>query len=252
MAYNVLVLAPDVTFKYGLSANTLCASALGWYGDFGIVRDSVFKQNGNHNTPGLWSDGITIGSDNAQILRNHIVDSSDVGLVLMSGKNMLVQDNLIEQPTQTVFGGLVVFRQLDPSGNPLSDGDYSGTFAQNNTLECNQHCIIGLHVGARPWEEGANARVFGVTVRNNVVNDSSFGVSVALAGSVALPVHVYQNQAAGAFTESFPRLCSNNLLNGGSNYNLSPLNDIQGNPVDSVIDFNGDNPAIYTTKPMCR
>jgi hypothetical protein len=250
--YNILVLASDVTFKYGMSTNGLCASGLGWYGDYGIVRDSVFRSNGNHNTAGLWSDGITIGSYNAQILRNHIVDSSDVGLVLMYGKNALVQDNLIEQPLQTVFGGLVVFRQLDANGNPLSDGDYSGAFVQNNTLECDQHCFLGLHIGARPWENVENARVYGVTVRNNIVHDSSFGISVALAGSAASPIHIYQNVASGAFTQSFTRLCSNNLLNGGSNYNLSPKNDVLNNPVDSVVDFNGDPPGIYTVKPMCR
>jgi hypothetical protein len=251
--YNVLVLASDVTFRYSASANALCASALGWFGDNAAITDSVFKGNGNHLTPGLWSDGITLGSDNSQVLRNRIINSSDVALVLMSGTNALVQDNFIEQTTQTAFAGLVVFRQLDGGGNPLSDGDYTGAVVQNNTLECHQRCFLGLHVGARPWENGENARVFGVTVRNNVVNDSGFGVSISLAGTAAAPVHVYGNQAAGAFYNPFHRLCpNNNMQNGGSNYNLSPLNDIPGNPVDSVIDYNGENPSMYTIRPMCK
>lgn len=249
--YNVLVLASDVTFRYSKSYNTLCASSLGWYGDFGSITDSVFRDNGTHVTLGLWSDGITIGSNNAQILRNHIVNSSDVGLVLMSGKNALVQDNLIEQPGQTAFAGLVVFRQLDGNGNPLSDGDYSGAFVQNNTLECAQHCFLGLHVGSRPWESGPNAVVYGVTVRNNTVHNSSFDISIGQAGSVQSPVHIYQNSASGQFAQSFSHLCPNNSFNGNSAYNISPVNDVPGNQTDSVIDFNGENSSTYTLKPMC-
>jgi len=250
--YNVLVLASDVTFRYSKSYNALCASGLGWFGDFASITDSVFRDNGNHVTLGLWSDGITIGSsNNAQILRNHIVNSSDVALVLMAGKNALIQDNLIEQPAQTAFAGLVVFRQLDGNGNPLSDGDYSGTFVQNNTLECYQHCFLGLHVGSRPWENGPNAVVYGVTVRNNTVHNSSFGVSIGQAGSVQSPVHVYQNSATGQFPQSFSHLCPNNAFNGNSAYNISPVNDLPGTQTDSVVDFNGENPGMYTIKPMC-
>jgi len=250
--YNVLVFASDVTFKYSKSYNALCASGLGWFGDFASITDSVFRDNGNHVTLGLWSDGITIGaSNNAQILRNHIVNSSDVALVLMAAKNALIQDNLIEQPGQTAFAGLVVFRQLDPNGNPLGDGDYSGTFVQNNTLECYQHCFLGLHVGSRPWENGPNTVVYGVTVRNNTVHNSSFGISVGQAGSVQLPVHIYQNSASGQFAQSFSHLCPNNAFNGNSAYNISPVNDLPGTQTDSVIDFNGENPGMYTTKPMC-
>ncbi len=251
--YNVLVLASDVTFRYSKSYNALCASGLGWFGDFASITDSVFRDNGTHVTLGLWSDGITIGSSssNAQILRNHIVNSSDVALVLASAKNSIVQDNLIEQPAQTVFGGLVVFRQLDGQGNPQNDGDYSGGLVQNNTLECQQHCFLGLHVGSRPWESGPNSVVYGVTVRNNTVHNSSFGISIGQAGSVQLPVHVYQNSATGQFAQSFSHLCPNNSFNGNSAYNISPVNDLPGNQTDSVIDFNGENPGMYTIKPMC-
>ncbi|HUD43859.1 MAG TPA: right-handed parallel beta-helix repeat-containing protein [Dokdonella sp.] len=249
--FNVLVLADNVSFTRNLSTRALCATALGWYGSSAIVTDSSFIANGNHYTRGVWADGITIGSDNAQILRNRILDSSDVGMVLMYGKNSLIKDNLIEQNTQPIFGGLVVFRQLGPGGVPLSDGDYTGTVVTQNTLECQKNCFVGLHVGARPWQSGESSRVFGVTVHGNTVHDSAFGVSASIAGTITSPVHIYNNTATGAFSIAFVNLCANTSPNGGSNYNIAPTGDTLGNPIDSVIDHHGDT-TVYTQLPMCN
>jgi|GEM_PF-2107500 len=98
------------------SINTLCGTSFGFYGCSSTIENSLFRDNGESGTSGLFSDGLTLArGDGIKVLNNTFSNNSDVDLIL--GQNddpsdvaALVQGNKIIQPGPNfVFVAILAF-----------------------------------------------------------------------------------------------------------------------------------------------
>jgi len=245
--FSSMVFGARVSFRHVMVENTLCGTSIGWAGDDATLADSFVRDSGSHNDHNMWADGVTIlQSDRMHVTNNHVMNGSDVSLILFGGRDG-VTGNLIEQPGQGAFAGLMLFHEQSGTG-----GDFSNTLLQNNTLECHHNCSFGIHIGGRPWETGEATRVIGGLITGNTVHDSAYGVTVTNAGSTAAPVQVWGNTVTGPFRGSFGQLCPVGTTSGGVPFDLGPGNDIFGQPTDSFLDTHGEPPSHWSHYSMCR
>ena len=183
----------DCAFTNGASVRALCGTGLEWDGDRLTVKNSWFRDNGDHATNNMWSDGLTVHqSDGAVVDHVHFRDNSDVDFISGGGKNAQFTNNAIEQHFQASFAGLM----LDNFGGATS-GDFTGTVVQGNTVECNgELCDFALELGPHPWYLSAN--IAGGTVAGNTLHGGKFNINVEGGGTAGQPIVIGANTVGPA------------------------------------------------------
>jgi parallel beta-helix repeat protein len=222
-------------FTYNVSRNTLCGTALEFSGNDAVISNNTLRNNGQNSQNNMWSDGITIHfSDRANVTNNTIVDSSDVALILGGGRNALVANNTISQPTQVTFAGLM----LD-NFNGGTPGDFTNAIVTGNTINCGaQNCHFGINLGPHPWYLSTN--ILGGDVHGNTVTNARQGINVDGAAPAGTPLLHYATSATGS-PASASFLCGSRAT--------SNLNIYTG---DSVVNRNGDaTPATNRQWHVC-
>jgi hypothetical protein len=211
-------------FVYSGSARAVCGTGLEWNGDGLTVSSSVFRDNGDHATPNMWSDGLTIHkSDGSRVTGCRFVDNSDIDFISGGGRNATYPGNSIVQSRQACFGGLM----LDYFGGATS-GDFTGTVVSGNTIDCGkQLCDFGIELGPHPWYVSPN--ILGGTVSGNTVTGGKFDINAEGAGTNAAPVVVTGN-TIGTVPRVGQFMCG---PMGTTTFNVSP---------DSVVDLRGGQP----------
>ncbi len=224
--YNVRVdHCISCNFTNNVDRNTLCGSSLEWVGDNATITGNLFLANGDHQTTGLWSDGLTLlQSNGASVTDNTFTDNSDVALILGGSTSANVLRNSIVQSGQGAFAG---FSLDDFSGT--ATGDFTGTLVSQNTISCGAShlCDFGMNFGPRAWDMTA-PNIKGGTVTGNTVTSAKQGINVAGAGTAASPLLLYGNSSSGS-----PAAAQFNCgQRSTSNLNISTT--------DSAVNRNGD------------
>lgn len=218
-------------FTSSVSKNALCGSGLEFRGDDSEITGNVFRANGQNAVSNMWSDGLTVHvSDRATITGNTFIDNSDVALILGGGRGATVQNNVISQPGQVVFAGLM----LD-NFNGTTSGDFTGAVISGNTIDCSaaRNCHFGIQLGPHPWYLSTNIRAG--DVHGNMVTSARQGINVEGAGTAAAPLLLYGNTASGSAPSSASFNCGSHRT---SDFNI--------NAADSVVNRNGDTTPITT------
>lgn len=211
------------TFLMSATINALCGTGFEWNGADAFIGGNLVRDNGDHDTRNMWSDGITVTvTANAQVISNYFADNSDVDLILGSNHGGLVRHNTITHGRQDSFAGLM----LD-NFNDSAPGDFEQAQVIENTITCNGRCDYGIEVGPHPWYHSSNIR--GGTVAANAVDGARMGIDVDGAGTPAAPTTVTGNQV-GPTPASATFLCG---PRPSSRFNVAP---------DSVVEL-GAGPA---------
>jgi hypothetical protein len=116
---------------------------------------------------GRYVDGLSIACNGTYVAGNHIIDATDVGIVLFavglsSGQNITIENNAVLAAGKSAFGGLVVCDAQD-----FVDAPCTNSFVRSNALWTSEftHFDIGLSVGTYAWNPGT---AIGGSVSNNV------------------------------------------------------------------------------------
>ncbi|HYC89822.1 MAG TPA: hypothetical protein VEO54_11465 [Thermoanaerobaculia bacterium] len=193
-------------FTYNNTKNALCGTGLEWHGDYGRVQGNAAYNNGVHQ-PGLWSDGLTILRNNYGMVNdNHIVNSTDVGLIVGAAYGAQIQSNWIEQNGVYAFAAMML-GNFKETGGTGQTGDYRNASIRYNTINCYGFwCGFGLNLGPDPWSPvGVDyANIFGGTVTQNNINGGRVLVNFGGAGTATHPTTVTNNTLTGAPTAPMP------------------------------------------------
>lgn len=125
-----------------------------------------------------WTDGISVGCEDAEVTGNEIVDATDVPLIVFGQSGGLTQrsrldGNLVANPSQSAYAALGV----DPWNNLPGTGDGPGVATRDfagSTLDDNvfwntprSSHAIGITVGTRAWTGDFSFNGRGMAVRDN-------------------------------------------------------------------------------------
>jgi hypothetical protein len=215
------------TLRMSATINALCGTGFEWNGADAFIGGNLVRDNGDHTSTNMWSDGITItATQNAQVIANYFLDNSDVDLILGSNHGGAVAHNTVVHGRQDSFAGLM----LD-NFNGSASGDFISADITANAITCNGRCDYGIQLGPHPWYPSMNIQ--GGNVTGNTVAGARMGIDADGAGTASAPITITGNQV-DATPPSAMFLCG---ARPTSRFNVSP---------DSVVDL-GAGPAPDTT-----
>lgn len=186
-----------------------------------IIDGNLITNYSSQHIPtptGRFSDGISNACENATITNNHIIDPTDVGIVLyraQPAQSSKVNNNII------VSAGLSAYAAI--SADPLNNDTNIWSFS-NMQITSNQfwtspttHYDIGLAVGTLAWFDNSGSIGSGGTFTNNTNGNIVTNMDSAITVDGLINSVVQSN----TFTQN--------------NYNISPcpsggvIADVQGN-----------------------
>ncbi|HST40945.1 MAG TPA: hypothetical protein VLK58_15620 [Conexibacter sp.] len=205
-AFNVRVLGGTGTTvsdnRLGNAAGATAISA-GGGGDSGVTAcvDNEYSRNfiegyASDHDSGNWTDGVSVGCEDAEVTGNTIVDATDVPLIVFGQdgytQRSRLDDNVIANPSQSSFAALGVDAwnayPRTGDGPGVSSRDFTGSTLDGNlfwnTLRSTH--AIGITVGTRAWTGSYNYSGRGMAVRDNT--RGSFGL-YARTGIVVAGMH---------------------------------------------------------------
>jgi Domain of unknown function (DUF4214) len=122
-----------------------------------------------------WSDGISVGCENATVTGNTVIDATDVGIVFFRAcpatQKSTVASNTILNAGNPAFGGIVA----DPLNQPACSPSFARSSVHSNTLWTGptSYFGIGLSLGTAAWFStpniGSGASFTSNTLTGNVV-----------------------------------------------------------------------------------
>ncbi|HJW96078.1 MAG TPA: hypothetical protein VJ901_20890 [Thermoanaerobaculia bacterium] len=170
-------------FTYNFTHDAVCSASLQFEGSYGRVQGNAVFANGIHQRY-LWADGISIpANDNGIVNDNHLVDNTDVALIIGSGVNTHIQSNWIQQRQRYVFAALMLgnFRE---GGDTTRSGNYNGAMIDHNTIQCANLCAFGINFGPDPWLATAQDNVFGGMVNANSIDGAKVAINFGGANNI--------------------------------------------------------------------
>jgi hypothetical protein len=148
-----------------------------------------------------YTDGISVGCQNATIEGNQIVDPTDVGVVLFNSypnvQQSIVSSNTIVSAGHSAFSALA-YDTYYVTSPPAPSPSFAGASITSNTLwsSPNSHFIIGLAVGSLAWwgdrqSSGIYADIgSGASATDNTTAGilTNFGEGIAVSGMLSATV----------------------------------------------------------------
>jgi hypothetical protein len=173
--------------SYGSVDGKPCAS--------NIVTNNLITAYPSLHFGGNYTDGLSIGCENALVQGNQIVDATDVGIVVFTAapaiQKSTVAGNTVLSAGNSAFGALA----FDPLYSPTypANSNFTGSSITGNSVWSgpNTHFIIGLAVGSRPWF-GSHAIINGVRTTGNVgygasaTNNTTAGVQTRFGEAITV------------------------------------------------------------------
>ena len=158
-----------------------------------------------------YTDGISVGCQNATIESNQIVDPTDVGIVLFNSypnvQQSSVSSNTIVSAGHSAFAALA-FDTYYVSSPPAPSPSFSGASFTNNTLwsSPNSHFIIGMAIGSLAWwgdRESQQPPIYadigaGGTATGNTTSGITTNFAEGITVSGMLSATVQSNNFTGA------------------------------------------------------
>jgi hypothetical protein len=185
VACNAAGTADRCEFTFNFTHDAVCSASLQFEGNFGRIQGNAVFANGIHQR-GLWADGLSIPKNNNGIVSdNHLVDNTDVALILGEGNNTKIQGNWIQQKQRYVFAALMLgnFRE---GGDTTRSGNYTGAAVDHNTIQCSNLCAFGINFGPDPWVATAQDNVFGGTVQANSIDGAKVPINFGGANNISV------------------------------------------------------------------
>ena len=184
-AGNVLTLSGTGTaVTNSRLSNTAGAYNLGGFGgadEDSPCVDNVFSYNlidsySSARENGTWTDGISIGCEDATISHNDVVDASDVGIITFGQEGLVqgsyVHSNRVINAGNRAFGSLAVSPFIDMSGGDgpgVWSRDFSTSVMTDNQIWNTPRApiAIGISVGVTAWSGPYALNGSGQVVTNN-------------------------------------------------------------------------------------
>lgn len=185
-AFNVRVLSgtgSEVSSnRLGNAAGATAISAAGGGDVDDLCVDNAFNDNliegySSDHVNGNWTDGISVGCEDAEVTGNEIVDTTDVGLIVFGQRGLTqrsrLDGNVVANPSQSAFAALGIDAwNAYPStgdGPGVSSRDFAGSTMDDNLFwnTTRSTHAIGITVGTRAWTGVYNFSGRGMAVRDN-------------------------------------------------------------------------------------
>ena len=177
---------------HSASVNAVCGTGLAWSGSKATIERNIFANNGDNDTPYLWSDGLSVVlADDSSIQENRFVDNSDVGFISFGSARTRILNNVVTQDKVKAFAGFML--------DSLQTGDFSDTKIAGNTVSCAPgKCFFGVNIGPSPWYP-QNKPVFGGRFEGNTISGGTIGLNIS--GTAASPqlMYVGGNMLVGSY-----------------------------------------------------
>jgi hypothetical protein len=159
----------------GTAESLPCASST-------ITQNLVTAYASSHVNTGDWSDGISVGCENATVTGNTVIDATDVGIVLFraypADQKSTVASNTVLNAGNSAFGGIVA----DPlSSSPTVKPSFAGATVHNNTLWTGPGASygIGLSLGTAAWFSSPNIGSGVSFTSNSLTGNVTEGMAVS-------------------------------------------------------------------------
>ena len=156
-------------------------------------------------TVGNYSDGITNACENATISSNHIIDSSDVGIIVFRSGNAAqktqVYGNYVISSGISGFAALMMDPYIEVTAGTTRTYDFTGAAVYGNNFwtSADSHFDFGLAVGGRAWD-GTNANT---GTNGSMINNSNQGIPTTM--QIGLAVDGMINTASTGNSFSYVR-----------------------------------------------
>lgn len=182
-------------FTYNFTHDAVCSAALQFEGNHGRIQGNAVFANGIHQR-GLWADGLSVPRINNGIVSdNHLVDNTDVALILGEGNGAYIQGNWIQQRQRYVFAAMM-FGNFREGGDTTRTGDYTGAHIDHNTIQCSNQCAFGINFGPDPWVATAQDNVFGGMVNANSIDGAKVAINFGGADNINVTNNTLTNPPA--------------------------------------------------------
>ncbi|HEY0638758.1 MAG TPA: DUF4214 domain-containing protein [Pseudonocardiaceae bacterium] len=153
---------------------------------------------------GGWTDGLSIACENTVVEGNHILDATDVSIVVFRAhpavQRSVVRGNLAVNAGNSAYGGYVADGLTGVAGAQ----SFAGTVFDGNTIWASpaQHIDIVLSVGTRAWFGNASSLGSGAAFVNNTTAGQVTRTNTGIAVSGMLNAHVQANVLSTAITNT--------------------------------------------------
>lgn len=177
MGGGIRVRASNFTFSGSSIRGVACYTAMEVRAgaDHLRVSDSQFWENGDHQTPLMWADGLTVhDAKDATVTKNQFHDNTDVQLIFGGCAHCTISHNRF---SHSQGFNRASFAELMLQSWPTTSGDFSGSRISENAIDCSpaKRCGYGIMIGSSPWYTG---RVGGGEVSRNTVRSAMIGLNV--------------------------------------------------------------------------
>jgi Domain of unknown function (DUF4214) len=153
---------------------------------------------------GGWTDGLSIACENTVVEANHILDATDVSIVVFRAhpavQRSLVRWNVALNAGNSAYGGFVA----DGLTGVGAVQNFAGTAFDSNQIwaSASQHIDIILSVGTRAWFGNASSLGSGAAFVNNTTAGQVVRTNTGIAVSGMLNANVQANVLSTAVTNT--------------------------------------------------
>jgi hypothetical protein len=149
-----------------------------------------------------WTDGLSIGCEDADIHHNTVVDASDVGIITFGqqGRTQIsqVHDNTVINAGEGAFASLGIspyFQEPVGDGPGVWSRNFTGSVFSNNVFWNTDRSrnSIGIAVGVKPWSGALARNGSGQVVQGNNTGSAHLWAQNGIVVSGMLNVNVTNN-----------------------------------------------------------
>ncbi|MCU0787359.1 MAG: FG-GAP-like repeat-containing protein [Verrucomicrobia bacterium] len=151
----------------------------------------------NPNVAAGWADAIGLTSRDTTIRNNVVMDGTDVGIVLFTAPDSIVQDNVVAAISRCTLGGINLLDTLFYPEWGIGGTDAQGrvqfdfsSLVRSNYLDARGARIdIGIPVGWRTWTPPPSVTTnnpYGIDIFNNTLDGKAFGYGIAVANGFGI------------------------------------------------------------------
>lgn len=203
----------------------------GWRCGSEWVRWNLITSYVPAHTGGGWTDGLSIACENTVVEGNHILDATDVSIVVFRAhpvvQRSVVRWNTAVNAGNSAYGGYVA----DGLTGVGAVQNFAGTVFDGNQVWASpsQHIDIVLSVGTRAWFGNASSLGSGAAFVNNSTAGQTTRTNTGIAVSGMLNAHVQANGLTTALTNTIACPDGNVLASisaGWASGSIQPYQDI--------------------------
>ena len=186
---------------------------------------------------GGWTDGLSIACENTVVEANHILDATDVSIVVFRAypavQRSVVRWNTALNAGNSAYGGYVA----DGLTGVGAVQSFAGTAFDGNVIWANlsQHVDIVLSVGTRAWFGNASSIGSGAMFVNNTTAGQVTRTNTGIAVSGMLNAHVQANTLSTALTNTIACPDGNVLASVSAGWASGSIQPYQDVPVNGCM-----------------